>query len=207
VGGPHGETDAVVARIFERVDRDEDGVISLQEFVRNILRQTLVGGTTADTVQDARTTANSKQSRAEQLYAQRLESQQRRQAEEARSLPPMQGDAALRLAKLDGERRRQAHANQVLETFMAKLDARRAFIVDSFRFVTDRSADGRIGADCFRKVVRDKMAMHLPAEDLEALVYRFFATDGVEDYESRRITLRDFRKVLNGGWTGAQPEN
>ena len=70
-----------------------------------------------------------------------------------------------------------------------------------------RSADGKIGADCFRKVVSEKMGMNLSQTDLDALVYRFFAVDGVEDYEGRRISLRDFRRVLSGGWSGATPES
>lgn len=192
---------AVVARVMERVDRDEDGLISLQEFVSNILRQSLVGGTTADTVQSYMNNNNNTSTNTN------TNNNSRSIIGGTEAPPPMQPGAALRLQKLDAERQRQRHANQILESFITKLDARRAFIVDAFRFITDRSADGKIGVDCFRKVVNEKMAMHLSPQDLDALVYRFFAVDGIEDYQNRRISLRDFRRVLSGGWSGAVPES
>ena len=87
----------VVARVMERVDRDEDGVISLQEFVSNILRQSLVGGTTADTVTSSPSKAAG--------------------GDNNNNLPPMQAGASLRLAKLDAERQRQQPCKRYFRTF------------------------------------------------------------------------------------------
>jgi len=201
IGNTTPADQAVIARVMERVDRDEDGVVSLQEFVSNILRQSLVGGTTADTVQNQYVSTTSSNTNNKNTTTTTTSS-----SSSPGSLPPTKGPGnALRLQKLDAERQRQQHANRILELFVAKLDARRAFIVDAFRFITDRSADGKIGADCFRKVVSQKMGMNLSPEDLEALVYRFFATDGIDGFEHRRISLREFRRVLSGGWSGAAP--
>jgi Ca2+-binding EF-hand superfamily protein len=151
------ESDELLARVMHIADADGDGVISLQEFVENVMRQALTHA-------------------------------------------PKAADVAPQSATyLEDQRRRakQQFADQVLKMFVTKLEARRAYILDAFRIVSDRSVDGLIGADTFRQVVNDRLGLHLSPEELDALVYRFYYVEGMPDYEKRRLTLRDFRKVLD----------
>jgi Ca2+-binding EF-hand superfamily protein len=150
------ENDETLATVMQLVDQDEDGVISLQEFVENVLRQSLVA---------AAPSAASSVPAGSYLAAQK-------------------------------EREKQDFANKVLKTFVAKLEARRAYIVDAFRIVSDRSVDGLIGVDTFRHVVTDRLGLIFTDAELDALVYRFFYVENMPDYHQRRLTLRDFRKVL-----------
>lgn len=152
------DNDALVAEIMRLVDRDQDGVISLQEFVEHVLRQSLT------------------------------------------HKPPMSTDTALSAESYtaaEHERTKREFADNVLKKFVAKLEARRAFIVDTFRIVSDCSVDGLIGADTFRTVVTDRFALNLTQEELDALVFRFYYVDTMTNWESRRLSLREFRKVLD----------
>jgi len=148
----------VMANVMALVDRDRDGVISLQEFVENVLKQSLAAPVDPPKVEDKPTAAT-------YLDAERL-------------------------------RAKKDFANQVLKIFVAKLEARRAYIVDAFRIVSDRSVDGLIGVDTFRHVVTERLGLQLSPEEMDALVFRFFYVENLPDYTSRRLTLRDFRKVL-----------
>ena len=99
-------------------------------------------------------------------------------------------------AALQDERAKADFGEKVLELFITKLEARRAFIVDTFRIVSDRSFDGLIGVDAFRSVVQTKLGLNLQPDELDALVHRFFFVQGIPDYLSRRLSLREFRRVV-----------
>ena len=149
------EDPEILNQVMSLVDHDGDGIISLQEFVENVLKQTLV--------------ASSKPS----------------------------GHAPVRsYTELQAENSKREFADRVLKNFVAKLEARRAFIVDTFRIVSDRSVDGLITADTFRQVVQDRLALNFTHEELDALVYRFFFVTGMVDWQKRRLSLREFRKIV-----------
>eukprot|EP00658_Telonema_sp_P-2_P071683 TRINITY_DN60912_c0_g1_i4.p1 TRINITY_DN60912_c0_g1~~TRINITY_DN60912_c0_g1_i4.p1 ORF type:complete len:224 (+),score=55.41 TRINITY_DN60912_c0_g1_i4:328-999(+) len=108
-----------------------------------------------------------------------------------------QGDEPVRsFTQLKEEQARKEEGDRVLKLFISKLEARRAYIVDTFRIVSDRSVDGLIGTDAFRDAVQNKLALNLRPSELDALVYRFFNIPGLKDYESRRLNLREFRRVV-----------
>jgi EF-hand domain-containing protein 1 len=99
-------------------------------------------------------------------------------------------------ADLQQARAREDFANSVLKLFITKLEARRAFIVDTFRIVSDKSLDGLIGVDVFKTVVQEKLALNLAQEELDALIFKFFYVAGVPNYLTRRLTLREFRRIV-----------
>eukprot|EP00672_Neobodo_designis_P015268 CAMPEP_0174845440 /NCGR_PEP_ID=MMETSP1114-20130205/11724_1 /TAXON_ID=312471 /ORGANISM="Neobodo designis, Strain CCAP 1951/1" /LENGTH=724 /DNA_ID=CAMNT_0016079685 /DNA_START=50 /DNA_END=2224 /DNA_ORIENTATION=- len=154
------ENDEMLARIMQIVDTDGDGLVSLQEFVENVLKQSLTGSSSASAARQRDQDPNA------YLTEQR-------------------------------ERAKRQFADQVLKTFVTKLEARRAYILDAFRIVSDRSVDGLVGADTFRTVVNDRLGLHFTPEELDALVYRFYYVENMPAWESRRLSLRDFRKVLD----------
>lgn len=153
------ESDDMLARVMQIVDVDGDGLVNLQEFVENVLKQSITGSSVG------RQHGASAPDSSAYLEDQRL-------------------------------RAKRQFADQVLKMFVTKLEARRAYILDAFRIVSDRSVDGLIGADTFRQVVNDRLGLHLSPEELDALVYRFYYVENMPNYEQRRLTLRDFRKVL-----------
>ncbi|CUF96719.1 Hypothetical protein, putative [Bodo saltans] len=112
-----------------------------------------------------------------------------------KSTPPT-FEAGKTYADLHQSRARDDFANSVLKLFITKLEARRAFIVDTFRIVSDKSLDGLIGVDTFKTVVQEKLALHLTEEELDALVYKFFYIAGAPNYLTRRLTLREFRRIV-----------
>ena len=148
---------AVLMRVMDELDADRDGVLSLQEFVDNLLKQTI-------------------------SYAR---------------MPPPQNEAAVRsYQEVRDEQNRKEAADRVLKLFISKLEARRVFIVDTFRIISDRSVDGLIGVEAFKEGVQGRLALGLTPDELDALVYRFFYIPGLADYLSRRLTLREFRKIV-----------
>jgi hypothetical protein len=106
------------------------------------------------------------------------------------------GSALRSYSDLQQQRAMTDFGDKVLQLFITKLDARRAFIVDTFRIVSDRSFDGLIGVDAFCSVVQGKLGLGLQSDELEALVHRFFFLPGLADYKSRRLTLKEFRRVV-----------
>jgi hypothetical protein len=94
------------------------------------------------------------------------------------------------------QRTKADFANKILKLFVAKLNARRAFIVDTFRIVSDRAVDGLIGVDSFKQVVREKLSLGFTDEELDALVYKFFYVPGIANYTQRRLSLREFRRIV-----------
>lgn len=148
----------LIAGVMQLADLDQDGVISLQEFVENVLKQTLATPTAARTTPalNAKSYSEAQQSKSKREFADKV------------------------------------HA-----MFVAKLEARRAFIVDTFRIVSDRSTDGLVGVETFKSVVQDRLGLNLSEEELDALVYKFFYVDQMENWLSRRLSLREFRKILD----------
>jgi Ca2+-binding EF-hand superfamily protein len=146
-----------IAHVMQLADLDKDGVISLQEFVENVLKQALVKTEPKDApVMDAKSYAAAQQLKSDREFA-----------------------------------------DKVHKLFVAKLEARRAFIVDTFRIVSDRAIDGLIGVETFKSVVQDRLGLNLSHEELDALVFKFFYVDQMPDWKSRRLSLREFRKVLD----------
>jgi hypothetical protein len=143
---------------MELVDKDRDGVISVHEFIENVLGQNVISTSTA-----------SRES---------------------------SGTGSRSYAALQQERTMADFGDKVLQLFITKLEARRAFIVDTFRIVSDRSFDGLIGVDTFCSVVQGKLGLSLQKDELDALVHRFFYLPGLVDYKSRRLSLRDFRRIV-----------
>ena len=143
--------------VMDLVDKDRDGVISLQEFVEHLLDQALVHS----------------------------------------HHPQPQGDEPVRsFTALKEEQAKREEGDRVLKLFIAKLEARRAYIVDTFRIVSDRAVDGLIGTDAFRDAVQNRLALNLRPSELDALVYRFFYIPGLKNYEARRLNLREFRRIV-----------
>lgn len=118
----------------------------------------------------------------------------RSQSNSVKSAPKF--EAGKTYADLQQARAREDFANSVLKLFITKLEARRAFIVDTFRIVSDKSLDGLIGVDSFKTVVQEKLGLHLTEEELDALVFKFFYVEGAPNYLTRRLTLREFRRVV-----------
>jgi len=107
--------------------------------------------------------------------------------------------AGMTYADLQQARAKSEFGTKVLKLFISKLEARRAFIVDTFRIVTDKSLDGLIGVDTFKNVVQEKLGLNLSEEELDALVFKFFFIPGLPlgtDYTARRLTLREFRRIV-----------
>jgi len=99
--------------------------------------------------------------------------------------------------KRNPKKGKREFADSVLKMFVAKLHARRAFIVDTFRIVSDGSIDGLISVPTFRSVVTDRLGLNLTTEELDALVYRFYYLESMPQWENRRLSLREFRQVLD----------
>ena len=148
----------VIAEVMQLVDLDKDGMISLQEFVENILKQSLITPTSS------------------------------------KAAPAL---SAKSYAEAQQKKTQREFADKVHKMFVAKLEARRAFIVDTFRIVSDRSLDGLIGIDTFQSVVQDRLGLNLSDEELDALVFKFFHVEQMENWQDRRLSLREFRKVLD----------
>lgn len=166
------EDPALLADVMALADRDADGVISLQEFVENVLRQSLIATSNA-----AAATPGSPSSASP--------------APLTSSVPPRS------YQELQEAKNRREFADRVLKNFIAKLEARRAFIVDTFRIVSDRSIDGLIGADTFRQVVQDRLGFNLTPDEMDALIYRFYYVPDMVNWEKRRLSLREFRRVID----------
>lgn len=156
-----------IQNLMEAADRDRDGVINLSEFLENIMGQPIIQSTSSQA------NISKAQQEAATFYA-----------------------TGRTYAELQDERARMEFADKILKLFIAKLEARRAFIVDTFRIVSDKSLDGLIGVDTFKSVVQDKLGLNLTQEELDALVFKFFYTPGVKDFLSRRLTLREFRRIV-----------
>lgn len=159
------ESDQLLADCMRVVDVDRDGVISLQEFVEHLLKQTLVV---------AQPTAPASANRSAPAHM-----------------------TAINFHESQLEKQRRDFADAALKKFIAKLDARRAFIVDTFRIVSDRSVDGLIDVQTFRRAITDRLALQMSEVELDALVYKFFYVPNMPEYLDRRLSLRDFRKVLD----------
>lgn len=147
-------------QLMTAVDRDNDGVISLSEFIEHVMGQPVIGNAAATTF-----------------------------ANDSRNM----GKSA---SEVQSEREKAIFADRILKLFITKLEARRAFVVDTFRIVSDRSVDGLINVETFKTVVQERLGLQLTAEELDALVYKFFYVPGVNNYLSRRLTLREFRRII-----------
>ena len=153
------DDDDIVAQIMQLCDTDRDGVISLQEFVENVLKLSLTTKPSPDASSSAGRTFST-------FHA------------------------------IEEDKRRREFADAVFKSFITKLEARRAFIVDTFRIVSDRSIDGLIGVDTFRNVITTRLGLEFTQEELDALVYRFYYVAEMPEYLTRRLSLREFRKIV-----------
>lgn len=152
----------LLAECMRCIDLDQDGVISLQEFVENLLRQNLVAPSDNSTVRSPRNMMS-----AEAFSQTQVLKQQRDKADD------------------------------VLKKFIIKLDARRAYIIDTFRIVSDRSVDGLIDVPTFKRAVQDRLALRLTDDEMDSLVFRFFYADDMPDFLQRRLSLKEFRRVID----------
>jgi hypothetical protein len=83
-----------------------------------------------------------------------------------------------------------AFGERVLQSLRDRLESSRAATLDSFRIISDRAPDSRVGEPEFRKCVVERLQMNYTDEQLDALCRRIFPTP------ASRLTLFEFQKHI-----------
>lgn len=158
--------------IFERVDSDQDGWVSLPDFTERLL-----GLQFRSDFQPRRTLAGA------------LASGEANQKQVVRG--PIQ--SAERIARSEHAVRT---AEEALKNFLTLMEARRTLMVRSFRSAAAETYDGNLGVEDFTNCIRRRLLLSLSDDELGALIYRFFYAPGIVEWTARRLPYKEVHHLI-----------
>lgn len=159
--------------VMDRVDSNHDGWVSLEDFSEHFMGQQL----TSQHAAQALTLASGQAVRG--------------QADRVLRGCPIRSAAAVASSR---------HAAEAAEAALCRLlriiEARRGLVLQTFRTRAADSIDGNLGVKEFTDCLMTTLHLPLTEEELEAIVYKFFYTPGLCDWQSRRIPFKMIKSII-----------